>query len=148
MTQTCYSQWEEKLYFVTSFFFFLLCFLEMLYIHSDAQTDMHQRLSMSAWIEKGRRRKDPVNQTCRWWLTQNRRKCLFAVRDIFQLQFILSGCAETFQFVPRIVFSNIMGKMPNAIKPFWNSVALNIRQEMMKEYKLTAVHLNYVLKLN
>ncbi len=132
MTQTCYSQWEEKLYFVTSFFFFFFffsCFLEMLYIHSDAQTDIHQRLSMSAWIEKGRRRKDPVNQTCRWWLTHHRRKCLLAVRDIFQLQFILSGCAESwlsFQFVPRFVFSNIMGKMPNAIKPFWNSVALNI----------------------
>lgn len=133
MTQTCYSQREEKLYFVTSFFFvsfffffFFSCFLKMLYIRSDAQTDIHQRLSMFAWIEKGRRRKDPVNQTCRWWLTHHRRKCLFAVRDIFQLQFILSGGAETrlsfVKFVLRFVFSN----MPNAIKPFWNSIALNI----------------------
>lgn len=137
MTQTCYSQREEKLYFVTSFFFFFFfsCFLKMLYIHSAAQTDIHQRFSTSAWIEKGssRRRKDPVNQTCRWWLTRHLRKCLFAVRDIFQLQFILSGCAETCNrlsfvtFVPRFVFSNIMGKMPNDIKPFWNSIALNIR---------------------
>ncbi len=67
------------------FLFLLLVVFPGDIIHSDAQTDMHQRLSMSAWIEKGRRRKDPVNQTCRWWLTHHRRKCLFAVRDIFQL---------------------------------------------------------------
>lgn len=130
MTQTCYSQWEEKLYFVTSFFSSSSRVSWRCYIF----TQMHRQISTRGFpclpgLKKGEDEKTRWTKPAGGGSLTIDENAFLPLEIFFHLQFILSGCAETwlsFQFVPRFVFSNIMGKMPNAIKPFWNSVALNI----------------------
>lgn len=119
-TQTCYSQLEEKLCFVTSFFVFWRC---RIFARLRRRSPAGGFPRLPGFKRGAGRWNDRESRACRWQLGCHRWRCLFAVRDLFELQFFLSGYTEMWLlFVIQMICRSIMGKMPNDIKPFWNHV--------------------------